>query len=207
MGKKAFDTITVGFIETNCYLVPSPQDSCLYLIDPGADAELILKLVAKHGKQDVKIILTHGHIDHISAIKSVIERGSVSGLWIDRDDIPLYMNPGNAIPPWIPALNNAPAPFGDFGQVEYETIKTPGHTRGSVCFHFKRLNALFSGDTIFRHTVGRTDLPGGSQDDLIKSIKEKIFSLPGDLQIFPGHGLETTVEEERHVNPHCMDLE
>jgi glyoxylase-like metal-dependent hydrolase (beta-lactamase superfamily II) len=101
-------------------------------------------------------------------------------------------------------VKNLPEPSNEIENCEFRIIHTPGHTRGAVCFLFERFNALFSGDTIFHCSVGRTDLPGGSQESLMKSIMGKIFTLPGNMEIFPGHGESTTVGFEKKNNPYVQ---
>ncbi len=207
MSSAKFAKITVGFIETNCYLVPSENDSCLYIIDPGADPVLILQEAAKYNFKDFRILLTHGHVDHISAVKEIMKALPVSKLYLHKNDLPLYMSPENSVPPWIPAVKNPPLPETEMPDCDFRIISVPGHTRGGVCFYFESIPALFTGDTIFRNSVGRTDLPGGSQLALMKSIKENIFTLPEGLMIYPGHGTETSVGTEKKKNPHCQDLD
>ncbi len=199
---RSFSIIQVGFIDVNCYLVPSEADSCLYIIDPGSEPEKILKEFSKAEYKDYRILLTHAHVDHIGAIPELMKKLPVSKLYLHKDDIPLYRSPDNCLLPWIPRVNNLPEPSNEIGSCEFRIIHTPGHTRGAVCFLFDRLNALFSGDTIFQSSVGRTDLPGGSQASLMDSIRNRIFTLPESLEIFPGHGHSTTVGFEKENNPY-----
>lgn len=201
---KCFTTVPVGFIDVNCYLVPSEADGCLYIIDPGAEPQKILKEIDRDKFKDFRILLTHGHVDHIGAIPELMKTLPVSKLYLHKEDLPLYKSPNNCLLPWIPLVKNLPEPSDEIGNCEFRIIHTPGHTRGAVCFLSGNLNALFSGDTIFHGSVGRTDLPGGSQDSLIKSIKEKIFTLPDGLEIFPGHGDATTVGFEKSNNPYLQ---
>jgi glyoxylase-like metal-dependent hydrolase (beta-lactamase superfamily II) len=200
---KNFTSVLVGFIDVNCYLVPSETDGCLYIIDPGAEPEKILKEIDRGEFKDFRILLTHGHIDHIGAVPELMKTLPVSKLYLHKDDLPLYKSPDNCLLPWIPLVKNLPDPSNEIENCEFRIIDTPGHTRGAVCFLFERLNALFSGDTIFHCSVGRTDLPGGSQVGLMKSIRGKIFMLPDDLEIFPGHGQPTTVGFEKENNPYA----
>jgi glyoxylase-like metal-dependent hydrolase (beta-lactamase superfamily II) len=198
---KNFKTISVGFIDVNCYLVPSEADACLYIIDPGAEPEKILREIDRDKFKDFRILLTHGHVDHIGAVPELTKILPVSKLYLHEDDFPLYKSPDNCLLPWLPLVKNLPPPSSEIENCEFLIIHTPGHTRGAVCFLFERLNALFSGDTIFHCSVGRTDLPGGSQERLMESIREKIFKLPDNLEIFPGHGEQTTLGFEKANNP------
>jgi len=200
--KKHFTQISVGFIDVNCYLIPSEADNCLYIIDPGSEPEKILKEIAKTQFKDFKILLTHGHVDHIGAVPDLMKKLHVSKLYLHKDDIPLYMSPDNCLLPWIPPVKNPPEPSNEIENCEFRIIHTPGHTKGAVCFLFDRLNALFSGDTIFSGSVGRTDLPGGNHESLMNSINGKLMVLPDNLEIFPGHGPSTSIGMERRNNPY-----
>lgn len=201
---KTFTTVSVGFIDVNCYLVPSETDGCLYIIDPGAEPVKILKEIDRGKFNDYRILLTHGHVDHIGAVPDLMKTLPVSKLYLHKDDLPLYKSPDNCLLPWIPLVKNLPEPSNGIENCEFRIIHTPGHTRGAVCFLFGRLNALFSGDTIFHCSVGRTDLPGGSQESLMRSIRGEIFILPDNLEIFPGHGQPTTVGFEKANNPYVQ---
>lgn len=208
MGHEGFKKLTLGFIDTNCYIIPSFPDNCTYIIDPGAEAEIIVKQLDRKKFNDFRILLTHGHVDHILAVSELMEAVPVSMLLIHKDDAPLYFSKENCIRPWLPPLDDPPQPVFTAPQnCEFRMIHTPGHTPGSCCYLFERLNALFTGDTIFRLSVGRTDLPGGNHAQLLSSIKNKIYTLPENLQIFPGHGPESTIGAEKTENPHCFDLE
>lgn len=199
--KSEFEIEVVGFLEVNCYLVPSETDKCLYIIDPGASPDAVAKKAQSFGFDDYQILLTHAHIDHISAIKELMDKLPVSKLFLHKDDILLYRSPANELPPIMPALLNPPDPETEIASTDFEVIHTPGHTRGGVCYYFKGIPALFSGDTIFYSSIGRTDLPGGSHEMLLKSIKEKLFVLPDDLNVYPGHGDSTVIGDEKKHNP------
>ncbi len=201
---KTFTTVPVGFIDVNCYLIPSEADSCLYIIDPGSEPAKILKEIDRDKFKDFRILLTHGHVDHIGAIPDLMKTLLISKIYLHKDDLPLYKSTDNCLLPWIPLVKNLPEPSNEIENCEFRIIHTPGHTRGAVCFLFERFNALFSGDTIFHCSVGRTDLPGGSQESLMKSIMGKIFTLPDSMEIFPGHGESTTVGFEKANNPYVQ---
>ncbi len=207
MNKKAFITIPVGFLEVNCYLVPSDADRCLYIIDPGADADEIVRAASEFKFPETKILLTHGHVDHIGAVRTVMESLRTSQPFLHEHDFPLYFSPANSVMPWLPPVTNPPRPCNSFTGSEFRILHTPGHSRGCVCFFSERLKALFSGDTIFRESVGRTDLPGGDHGLLIKSITEKIFALDDGTGIFPGHGGSTSVGDEKKYNPFISDFQ
>jgi len=198
--KLEFTTIPVGFLEVNCYIIPSEKDGCVYIIDPGASPDKIAAAAESFGKKDYRILLTHAHIDHMSAVRDVMDKLAVSLFYLHEDDILLYKSPANELQPLMPAVKNPPKPAHAAENCEFSIIHTPGHTRGCVCYYFEDAGVLFSGDTLFRNSVGRTDLPGGDSDMLVSSIREKIYALPDDVDVFPGHGPATSVGHEKEFN-------
>ena len=203
---RQFESLKVGFLEVNCYLVPSEPDGRLYIIDPGASPDSVAAKAKTFGFDDYAVILTHAHIDHISGIPDLMEILPVSGLYLHPDDLKLYQSPANELPPLMMALHNPPAPSTAIDSADFAVIHTPGHTRGCVCYHFERLNAVFTGDTLFRESIGRTDLPGGDGDAIVNSIRGKLYALPDDLNVFPGHGAPTTILHEKRNNPYVPAL-
>lgn len=191
----------VGFLGVNCYIVPSEKDGCVYIIDPGASPEKVAESAKSFGESDYKILLTHGHIDHISAVKELMELLPVSTFYLHEDELPLYHSPANELQPLMPAISNPPEPVNDIQSSEFVVIPTPGHTRGGVCYYFEEIKTLFSGDTLFSGSIGRTDLPGGDTQLLLDSIKEKLFTLPEDTEVYPGHGPVTSIGDEKKSNP------
>ena len=201
-----YDNVIVGPLETNCYLIYCEKTRECAVMDPGAQPEKIIQSVAALGLKPVVLINTHGHVDHVGGNKDIKE----------KYDIPLCMHEADA-----PMLNsilqsglglflgakNSPPPDrflvdGDevnIGDVTLKTLYTPGHSPGSLSFVHEGI--LFSGDTLFCGGVGRTDLPGGSWEDLIASIQNKILSLPNETVVLPGHGPHSTVGQERSGNP------
>ena len=194
-------TIAVGAFEVNCYLVE--VDEVSYVVDPGADAQIILQEIKSLGLAVKNILLTHAHIDHVSAVKEVAEVLRVP-VYLHEKDISLYKSPMNKLEPFYPPLKSFVVPVSTLDDNNIEIIHTPGHTQGGVCFYFKGGNTLFSGDTIFCESVGRTDLSGGSHSQLIQSIRTKILTLPDGTKIYPGHGESTTVLHEKQFNPFFM---
>jgi len=200
--------LAVGFLEVNCYLVPSSADGCLYLIDPGAQADRIIAAARGHDLPECRILLTHAHVDHISAIPAVAVALGVRHVHLHPDDLPLYRSPRNELPPLFPALAALlPEPEPYSANCEFRTLPTPGHTRGSVSLYFPRLAAVFTGDTLFRSGVGRTDLPGGDHHALLRSIRDTLFVLPEATGVLPGHGPASTIGRERRENPWVTAVE
>lgn len=197
--------IVVGELMTNCYLLGCKQTKAIAIIDPGAESEKIIKEIDKANLKPKFIILTHGHGDHIGAINGLKKKYNIP-VYIHENDKELLENS---------YLNFSAFMFGKetsiiadkklkdndtivLGNFKIKVLHTPGHTPGSIVL--KCNNILFSGDTLFQNGIGRTDLPGGSYDKIINSIKTKILSLPDDTIVYPGHGPETNVIEEKTNN-------
>ena len=194
-----YKTIPVGALETNCYLIQ--HGTVLYIIDPGAEAENIVAESGDFDFETARVLLTHAHVDHISGLKDLVEMLKIDGIYMHRADYELYRSSENAIDPWYPLQTGLPevtfVPWSDF-----KVVETPGHTPGGVCYYFEEESLLFSGDTLFAGSVGRTDLPGGNQRRLLESIRKEIFKLGDDVRCLPGHGCATTVGEEKRHNPY-----
>lgn len=198
------ERLVVGELEVNSYLLIGEGEGIL--IDPGTEGERILSLMQDKGVEVRYIINTHGHFDHTGANGLVRERtGAI--LAIHRDDVELLGKISYQASLFGASTNPSPEPDliledGDTLEVKGLTVRiihTPGHTRGSISLLVD--GSLFTGDTLFAGSVGRTDLPGGSYEDLIRSIKERILILPDDTPVYPGHGPSTTLREERATNP------
>lgn len=200
-------SVTVGVFETNCYLVYPVEKGPLYIIDPGGDAEKIIEAASHFPDPSEKMILfTHAHVDHITAAGEVASALDISDVYLHPADLVLYNSPENALVPFIPAAHDLPHVQWPPQTELFSIIPTPGHTPGGVCYYFESINALFSGDTLFSSSIGRTDLPGGDYDSIIKSIRSKLLPLPDDLKVFPGHGEHTTIGIERSFNPYLKNL-
>lgn len=202
------ERLTVGPLEENCYLIGAVSGSELAVVDPGAESPRIVQAIEHSGRKPMAILLTHGHVDHISHCAHLAERFGI-GVRIHRADLP-YLE----APQWpeLEALLGArpcPAPAGwlvegerlEVAGLSLEILHTPGHTPGGVCLVERASRQIVCGDTLFRGSVGRTDLPGGDSQALVRSIREKLFALEGDFLLWPGHGPETWLEAERRDNP------
>lgn len=200
------ERLTVGPLEENCYLV-GVAPRCA-VVDPGAESDRIERAIARRGLVPERILLTHGHIDHMAHAAAIAERYRI-GLWIHRDDLPLLERPQWPELEAMLGARTCPAPAGfladgdriEVAGIALEVIHTPGHTPGGVCFVDRASRSAMVGDTIFQGSVGRTDLPGGDWPTLVRSIRSRLFALEGDWRLWPGHGPETTLEEERRHNP------
>jgi len=199
-------TLIVGELETNCYLLGDERSREGIVIDPGGDFKLIEKAL-KELNLDVKyIVLTHGHSDHIGVL-SELKKYTGAQILIHKEDAEMLSNPEKNLS--VFSYNPFSAPGADrllkdkdkirIGQIELEVLHTPGHTEGSISLLTDKV--IFTGDLIFCGSVGRTDLPGGSYQRLLRSIQDKILDKTDDTVIYPGHGPTTSVGEERRNNP------
>jgi len=201
---------TIGPFEENAYLVIGPSGRKAILVDPGLESEVLLEEIGRR-RLDVALILnTHAHLDH-AAGNAFFCRETGAPLALHPLDRPLL----ESLPAQAAAfgfqMEPSPRPDLDleegrpilFDGVELRVLHTPGHTPGGVSLELGR--RVIVGDTLFRGSVGRTDLPGGSWRSLVDSIRDKLFRLPGDTVCLPGHGPETTIEQERRSNPFVSD--
>ena len=194
----------LGPFATNCFLVFMPESGELLIIDPAAEAETIIAEAQKFPYRSARILLTHAHIDHISAAGKVAKALGIAKVEADPGDHDMYESRENALPPYFDPADDLP-PVSGFDPVNNCTIiALPGHTRGGSGFLFDdgKEKFLISGDTIFCGSIGRTDLYGGDYAELIRSITGKFLTLPDDLTVYPGHGGETTVGFEKKHNPY-----
>ena len=214
------ENIVLGMCATNCYAVfdggaktpggyvDDGQLKEAVIIDPAANAACIEAMIARYKLKPVAVLLTHGHFDHLSAADAVRKRYGIKvyagneersvmnssssnlslpftgeGMTFEADE---YFKPGEEL---------------DFAGFRIGTIPVPGHTIGSVCYYFEEQKVLFSGDTLFAGSVGRSDFPTGNAGQLIRAIKSELMSLPDDVKVYPGHGESTTIGCERVNNP------
>lgn len=202
------ETLVVGPLETNCYVASDPESKEAVVIDAGDEAAYILHYLEQNGLQVKTILNTHGHYDHTQANDAVREKTGAP-LAIHTDDAELLAVPEKVSsrmmvkanpckPPELLLHNNDVISFGKYS---LKVIFTPGHTKGGCCFYEPSEKVCFTGDTLFRGGVGRTDLYGGNYGVLQHSIQERLHKLPDDVTIYPGHGPESTMAFERKNNP------
>lgn len=196
----------VGNLGTNCYIVYSKASLDATVIDPGGHAEDIIALINREKLNVVCIINTHGHADHISA-NDKLQQATGAPILIHADDAHMLTSAKHNLSMYIGgSIQFKPADRllkdGDeirVGEINFKVLHTPGHTPGGICLLTDGI--LFSGDTLFYESVGRSDFPGGSYSNLITSIKQKLMELEDSTKVLPGHGPETTIGWERKMNP------
>ncbi len=192
-------TLPVGQLETNCYVVTDEQSLRCAVIDPGDESNTILDYLEDNRLHCEAILLTHGHYDHVGAVDAVAEETGATVYMNRRDDTggrDLHL-------PYTLGEGGKSIDEGDsieIGALRFEVLATPGHTPGGLSFRCGE--ALFTGDTLFRGSCGRTDLPGGDMDEELRSLK-KLCSLPGDYEVYPGHMDASTLDRERLLNYYC----
>ena len=203
------ESIAVGPLQCNCYILGCEKTHEALVIDPGDEVQLILPLLQKHGLKVKYILSTHAHIDHVGDLEKLKTITGAQTLLHERD-LSLYQNlPTQAS--WlgveVPSMTQIDnfIQEGDliqFGEHSGDVLFTPGHTPGSLCLHLPgQTDLLFAGDTLFQRSIGRTDLWGGSYEDIIRSIRKKLLVLDEKTVVYPGHGPSTTIAEERRLNP------
>lgn len=201
--------LTVGPVQTNCYIVNKEGSTSCIVIDPGEEADKIASYIRKKGWKNEGILLTHGHFDHITGVSELVSlvggkvyayEGEKELMGDPRQNGSMMMGYELAIEP--ECLLRDGQQFSVAG-MDFKVLHTPGHTRGSCCYYVEEEKILFSGDTIFMESVGRTDFPTGSARELIDSVRNKVLKLPSDVKIYPGHGPETTVAYEMANNPYA----
>ena len=201
------ECLAVGPLEANCYIITDTDSGEALVIDPGDDYAKIQQSVSKAGASVKYVVNTHGHVDHTGAnskFDAPVLIHSEDAFFIENV-FPEYADYVSELP--VPVTPGRLISDGDViqaGAISLEVIHTPGHSPGGICLLWRRdgeADVVFAGDTIFQSSVGRSDLPGGSHDRLIASIREKILVLPDDTVLYTGHGPSTTVGAERRSNP------
>ena len=194
--------LPVGPIGTNVYLRYLPEEKLMLIVDPGAEAERIAERAKKSGAERYIVLLTHAHIDHIAGLPELSLALPLECVFLREPDHGMYWSRENAIPPMFPAAEGLPPVVSDVTVPGMEILSVPGHTPGGSAFYFPAEGELFAGDTLFDHSVGRTDLPGGSWQTLLRSIREELWRLPDETCVYCGHGPATTIGIEKRENPY-----
>lgn len=202
------ETFVTGMLGTNCYLVSNEETKECILIDPAVCAPEIVRRIQEDGLSFKAILLTHGHFDHIMGIDGFLKAFSVPVYACREEEAVLCDASINASADYTGGYTYAGAVYTEDGQVlrlagmDIKVLHTPGHTVGGCCYYIEEEHTLFSGDTLFFESVGRTDLPTGSGSSLARSIREKLFVLPEDTVVYPGHMEATSIGHEKRYNPY-----
>jgi len=203
------DCIVLGAYQTNGYVVRAEEASkvCL-IVDAGLDGRELVTFL--HDRQLIPeaVVLTHGHVDHIAGLLQVQDAHPDINVYIHQQDGPMLSDPqknlsamaGQPVTLDCDAVLVAEGDTVEAADVSLQVIHTPGHTPGGMCLYAQSHDILFAGDTLFQQSVGRTDFPGGSMPQLKASIKQKLFVLPDSTVVYPGHGPETSIGEEKKSN-------
>lgn len=199
------DKLTLGFFQSNCYIVwDDPLPECV-IIDPGEETKRIIAVVGIHQLKPVAILLTHGHIDHCAGVEDLIKEYNIP-FYLHKEEVPIYLSiPEQGM--WFGIFyKKPPEPKNflkneeelSFGEMKFKALHLPGHSPGHLCYLLNDL--LFTGDLLFNGTIGRTDLPGGSSEKIFESLG-KLKSLSPSIRIYPGHGENSFLGFEFEKNP------
>ena len=207
------EILPVGVLQCNCSIFGDEQSHEAIVIDPGDNIDEILAILEKHGLRVKEIVITHAHIDHIGGAAK-LKAATGASVRMNSNDQELYDHLDvqaswlGMEPPAQTAIDDV-ARDGDvltLGPAEFRVLHTPGHTQGSISLWIPAENKLIAGDTLFRDSIGRTDLPGGNPRQILRSIEDKLLTLPEETVMVPGHGANTTVGREKERNPFLQSL-
>ena len=198
----------LGQMQTNCYIAGNRQTKEALVFDPGDEGYRVMEMLEKEGLELTAVLLTHGHFDHIMGIDG----------FLSEFDVPVYVHEEDADAMEDPVLNQSSTYTSGYtfdkalylrdrqtlelAGYTFQVIHTPGHTKGGCCYYVASEGVLFSGDTLFQNSVGRTDFVNSSTSDLVHSVREKLFLLPDDTMVYPGHMGETKIGHEKKYNPY-----
>lgn len=207
MEKAELQKCILGPVFTNCYFIKNKETKELVIVDPADAPEKIFQKVVQMEGTVVGILLTHGHYDHILAVKEVKEKYKIP-VYACSEEQEMLLEPSVNMTASIgrscsikPDVLLADLDVFELAGLSFQMIHTPGHTKGSCCYYLKNEGILLSGDTLFCGSVGRTDFPGGSTAKIVRSLHKLLDSLPEDTQVFPGHDRSTTIGYEKRYNP------
>jgi hydroxyacylglutathione hydrolase len=207
------EILAVGPLQCNCSIFGDEQSRDAIVIDPGDNIDQILAILGRHALKVKAIVITHAHIDHIGGAAK-LKAATGAPVHMNASDQELY-DQLEVQASWLQMKTpdrtsiDTEARDGDslkLGEAIFHVLHTPGHTQGSISLWIPTENKLIAGDTLFRDSIGRTDLPGGDGRQILRSIRDKLLTLPGDAAVVPGHGASTTIGRERERNPFLRGL-
>lgn len=207
MGQIEIKSMTLGMVATNCYLIINKETKEALLIDPADNALRISNVIEENVCTLKAILLTHGHFDHIMALNELKKRYNVPVYAHEEEEDVLKqssLNMSGMIGQIYTTQADIYVKDGEhlkLAGLDIIVLHTPGHTKGGVCYYLPEEKVLMSGDTLFHCSIGRTDFPTGSMSQLVRSVKEQLFVLPDDVQIYPGHDSVTSIGYEKQYNP------
>ena len=207
MGQIEIKSMTLGMVATNCYLIINKENKEALLVDPADNALRISNVIEENGCTLKAILLTHGHFDHIMALNDLKKRYNVPVYAHEEEEDVLKqssLNLSGSIGQIYTTQADVYVKDGEhlkLAGLDVIVLYTPGHTKGGVCYYFPEETVLMSGDTLFHCSIGRTDFPTGSMSQLVRSVKEQLFVLPDDVQVYPGHDSVTSIGYEKQYNP------
>ena len=207
MGQIEIKSMTLGMVATNCYLIINKETKEALLIDPADNALRISNVIEENVCTLKAILLTHGHFDHIMALNELKKRYNVPVYAHEEEEDVLKqssLNMSGMIGQIYTTQADIYVKDGEhlkLAGLDIIVLHTPGHTKGGVCYYFPEEKVLMSGDTLFHCSIGRTDFPTGSMSQLVRSVKEQLFVLPDDVQVYPGHDSVTSIGYEKQYNP------
>lgn len=204
----------VGQVQTNCYVVINQENKECFIIDPGASAKQLAEMIRKDGLTPVAVLLTHGHFDHAGGAEELAKEFNIK-IYAHEAEKDTLENPQKNVS-WMVGVSETYSAdtflkdeeFVTLAGFEIKVLHTPGHTEGGCCYYVASEDVIFTGDTLFAQSVGRTDFPGGSMSQIVRSITEKLLTLneagnlETDIMVYPGHNDPTTIETERMNNPY-----
>ncbi|MHC4461451.1 MAG: MBL fold metallo-hydrolase [Planctomycetota bacterium] len=209
------DHLILGAYETNCYILRKSENArdCV-VIDTGLESDKLIDFLGEHKLNPLAVVLTHGHVDHIAGVAVLLKNYPDVKVYMHKIDAEMLRESANNV---SARIGRQPSTLDIVGTdfliegasiikqagIKLQVLHTPGHTPGGICLYSKGEGIVFTDDTLFADGVGRTDL-GGNMEQLIKSIKEKLFTLPDETAVYPGHGPVTTIAQEKKSNPHLQ---
>lgn len=207
MKNSELQTLVLGSVSTNCYLLKNKETAELLIVDPADHPEVISSKIKELQAKPVAILLTHGHYDHILAAEEIRKEYGIPVYACEKEAATLLDSSAN-----LSGYGNRPCSLRadilladlqvfEVAGFSVQMLHTPGHTEGSCCYYLKDEGILFSGDTLFYGSVGRTDFPGGSTAQIVQSLHKLVDNLPEETEVYPGHDMSTTIGYEKRYNP------